>query len=233
MMDAYDRTARLSVAYISAFPISVLAIFSIGDFPQWWQRLLVLGAGVGLPAVLVDLVRDLGTRKQSELWSSWGGPPTTVLLRWRTTPNRALQGLRHRHVRRATGVDLPTESEEAADPNTADHTYEAAVAVLKQRARAQDLVARENRQYGLRRNLYGCRVILRLSGAAAIIGSALLSPDFFDHLTWNAVAIISAIAVVWILGSWVVINANFVKKSADRYADALISSASEMESPGA
>ncbi|MET8317540.1 hypothetical protein ABZU78_25710 [Rhodococcus erythropolis] len=230
-MDAYDRTARLSVAYITAFPLSVLAVFSIVDFQQWWLRLVVLGAGVGLPVLLIDLVRDLGVRTQADLWDGWGGPPTTVLLRWSSAPNPMLQQLRHRHVQRATGVALPTASEEAADPGVADQIYETAVSVLRQRARAQELVARENRQYGLRRNLYGCRLIARAAGFAAAAAGASLSPLAFDHLRWNAAGIVVAISVAWILGSIVVITSSFVKKSADRYAETLISAASEMEAP--
>lgn len=83
MMDAYDRTAKLAPAYIIVFPQLCyvwLALASLGSL-DLWLRFASLLIAAGLPLLLIETIRDLGHRKQAQLWTEWGGPPTITALR--------------------------------------------------------------------------------------------------------------------------------------------------------
>lgn len=104
--------------------------------------------------------RRVGTRRRPSLtirlFASWGGAPTTALLRFGGGGEEETVARRHELVTRATGVELPTTAEQDADPRRADAAYDAAVTVLRELTRDEKqfpLVVRENTEYGFRRNV--------------------------------------------------------------------------------
>ena len=129
-------------------------------------RASIAGTLLGLLALPVlylagHLARDAGKRIEPGLWESWGGAPTTQLLRHQgpSSPPR-LQAL-HQAVRDKLGRQLPSEEFEVENPDAADESYEDAVVVLRARTRDQTefpLIAAENANYGFRRNALGLRV---------------------------------------------------------------------------
>src|SRR5664280_3851350 len=157
-MDAYDRKARLYPAAVVIFPLTLLGLV-LFSLPERWKGLVTLAAAGGLHVLVIHVVRDLGAGKQDALWASWGGAPTTLLLRWAGKTNLIQQQQRHTAVGVATAVNLPTQQEEAADQAGTDAIYESAVEVLREKTRGDDLppVVAESANYGFRRNLYGCR----------------------------------------------------------------------------
>lgn len=227
-MDAYDRTARLSVAYLVAFPLSFYAAMNVLESPEVWVKIATLVVGVGLPTLITDLVRDRGYKNQAELWRQWGGPPTTSALRWRTTINPVMQQVRHDHLQRVSNVTLPSAAEEANAPADADDKYEAAVSVARRLAASAGLVAKENIRYGFRRNLYGCRYFAVGAGSVSLVVSVTIWVLGFAQVS-SALSIVTVtIAAAWIFAP-IVITSEFVQKAAARYADALLSSLPELD----
>ncbi len=232
-MDAYDRKARLYPAACVILPITLLTLL-LFSLPQWWSGLIGFLAAGGLHIPVLLAVRDLGAREQDGLWTSWGGAPTTVRLRWATAQNYLIQQQRHDDVQAATGVRLPTEKEESADLAAADSAYEAAAERLRQATRSQQdfpLVKTELTNYGYRRNLYGCRHI-----GIGVAFLALLLEVILAILGWCEVigvppALMLAaggVSLVWATGWNYLVTPDFVRRDADRYADALINAASKI-----
>lgn len=232
-MDAYDRKARLAPALCAALPVTVLVLALLG----WARSVTTLSAVAGAAGVhlwIIQIVRDRGAAKQPDLWRSWGGPPTVVRLRWVNASNWVLHRRRFEDIETATGVKMPSAKKEDADPHGADQVYETAVAVLRQLTRDGNqfpLVKTENANYGFRRNLYGLRLIaLTCAGVVCIISAALAvlgargTLDMSPFLPGAVGAVALILAAAWAF----IVNPDFVRRDADRYADALLAAASTL-----
>src|SRR5581483_8369165 len=106
------------------------------------------------------LARNLGKNLEPNLWASWGGSPTTQLLRYRGPANPLMRERWHAVFSKLLGRPLPTLQEEVENPSAADAIYEAAVKlqISKTRdSRKYSLLLKENTYYGFCRNLLGLR----------------------------------------------------------------------------
>jgi hypothetical protein len=199
--------------------------------------LLILAA---LYALASQVGRDPGKRLEPELWKSWGGPPTSALLRWRGN-SKANVSHRHQLLEHGLGggLHLPTEEEEASNSHLADERYENAVAILRGRTRDRarfPLLHAENLNYGFRRNTLGlkslglvsCWLTLAWSGALTI---ATIVTTRLDLLVPNAI-IPAAVSVVGLV-LWPHANSPWVKTAADAYAARLIEAADLLSVPRA
>ena len=121
-VDTYTFRARIQPALVVVLPLGFL-MFAL------------LGAAGGT-AVVAQVGRERGRKKEPNLWKSWGGPPTTRLLRHRRQEgdDALAPGLR-RQVEEWIGYPLPTEQEEEANPSWADTKYEEAVTSLREATR--------------------------------------------------------------------------------------------------
>ena len=153
-------------------PIFVTAFFGL------------LGAAGGT-AVVAQVGRELGRRKEPSLWKSWGGPPTTRLLRHRRiSGDISLESSLRQNVEEWSGSALPTEQEEQNDPDWADSKYGEVVAVLRDATRDQGrfpLVFAENVNYGFRRNLWGLKPV----GGTISVLLCLLSWSLLFLTVWG------------------------------------------------
>lgn len=232
-MDAYDRQARLYPAAAVAAPATLLALM-LFSLPKWWSGLIAFAVTGGLHLIVVQIVRDLGTKRQPHLWKMWGGTPTTVRLRWASAVNPVLHQRRHDDVAAATGIALPNAQEESANPAAADQTYEAAASLLRDATRNADehpLVKAEVTHYGFRRNLYGCRPFgVAVAAICGLVEVAIAVFSAHGAVDANIPLMIAGATAsgVWLLGWLVVVTPNFVRRSADRYADALIAASSSL-----
>lgn len=221
LLDHYDRRARLAPALLAAAPISVVLLAAGVRQAPVVAGIIGLLSIVGLPILLVGLVRDRGLALQERLWAEWGGPPTTQLLvsgdgraeRWRDEATRV------------TGINLTATFPPA--PGEA----EAAVARLRERTRDRDsypLVFEENCNYGFQRNLLAMRPVGR--GVCALSALALgvlvvlrlaadVSIEWFDLGAGFAGLVL--LAGVW---HWAP-NPNRVRGAAGRYAERLLDAA--------
>jgi hypothetical protein len=157
-----NRHARVSAQYQPTAPTS-----------QGSGVVLVLGAS-GVSFLGAQLVRTAGKSKEQELWASWGGAPTTQVLRFTDAPNRVKVERWHDQLEQVfPGLSMPDESAESANPQSADQYYETAIGALIERTRDAKRFPRvfdELCQYGFRRNLWGCRKIgLWLSALGLVI----------------------------------------------------------------
>ena len=227
-MDAYDRKARLYPAICALFPLTVLATTTF-EPGTWWASVIGLGTLGGIHVLVIQLVRDRGVAAQRKLWSAWGGNPTALRLRW-AADDRSSQASLHSAVRNATGADLPSQAEEEADPEASMKRYESAVATLRDRTRDQarfPLVKAELSNYGFRRNLYSLKPFgLTVAIAALALSLVLLSTAFAGHtLRW----LVPSATAMGALALWLAfIRSGFVRLDAERYADALLAAADEV-----
>ena len=177
--DEYDRKARLTPGLLLVVPISFVVItLGLKHYPAAAVATGLLG-GAGIGYLLAILVRQLGKRIEKDLWQSWGGAPTTVLLRTQTPgANPVLRGTWRRAAETKTGLTLLTADEELADPQLADDTIEAAVKQLLSYGNNADypLVKKELIQYGFERNFFAVRWIGRVCAIActAVLLAAMI-----------------------------------------------------------
>jgi hypothetical protein len=138
LVDPYGRQARLFPALITIAPASLLVV---AWFPALWTTLGVLvslASSLGLILLMSQLGRDRGKRSEGELYRSWGGKPSVVLLRHQDpriddyTKARYLDFIH----RRLPSLALPSAADEGADPEAADKAYESVTAGLLTQTRA-------------------------------------------------------------------------------------------------
>ena len=238
--DRYTVRTRIQPALYVVLPFGVVLFVWMPGESLPAGALLGLFATGGGTAVLSQLGRDLGRRKQAGLWERWGGPPTTSLLRFRDSLNRSLLQHWRAKLESLRGHALPSEQEEVEDPVGSDQKYEAAVNYLRESTRDTEkfpLVFAENINYGFRRNLWG----MKPYGLVIAILAMVCSWVFFFWLaglpttvTWSADALakpdtvvvsrlVGSIANTIVVAVWLlVIRPSWVKTAAEAYAERLL-----------
>jgi hypothetical protein len=198
----------------------------------------VTGGGT---AVLGQIGRDRGRRKQGELFEEWGGPLTTQKLRFRDNTNRELLNRRRQKLESLMQQPFPSEEDEINNPSTADQHYESAVAYLLEATRDHKrfpLVLEENINYGFRRNLWGMKPYgMAVATLAALAVWGLFLSDLFvggEGMVWYerlfvtpepdlVIRLLGAVINTSILASWIfVIKPQWVRTAADAYAQRLV-----------
>ena len=86
--DEYTRKGRLYPALLVTLPLIAVALVLFPDVGSGVKALgslfVLCGGGMLSPQV----GRDMGKRKQPQLYKLWGGKPTTRMLRHRHTTNQ-------------------------------------------------------------------------------------------------------------------------------------------------
>jgi hypothetical protein len=218
MLDAYNRKARVAPAVLAALPgVAFLIAAAVKPTAESSPGAVVLAA---LTLLICTLVRDRGRRIEPGLWRAWGGPPTSVRLRWGPPGTEAATRSLHQRVSATTDIDLPDADDQASMPDEAERLYEQAVLVLRERTRdpsAFPLVAAENAEYGFRRNLLGLRPLALAGAAITVTASGVMLAE--GHLSFLVPAVASLVAGgVWF---WL-IGPSWVRLAAERYADRLL-----------
>lgn len=226
--DEYERKARLYPGLLVISPIMATS-FAIFSPHISLIRLLVVGAmGGGGPFLLTQLTRDLGKKKEKELYSKWGGMPSMAIFRYR---DRRLDPITKERYRKKLStlvkeVKAPTVEEEKANPSAADEVYLAWSNFLRTNTRDQrkfSLLFKENLNYGYRRNVLGLRSI----GIAMCLLSGLICGFLIYRIYMSTGKIDKPLAGGGIfslvfLTLWVIrFKENWVKVSADAYAERL------------
>ena len=233
--DNYTAKARIQPILLVMVPLGILLfVLMPGDSLPIDALLgvIVIGGGTSL---FSQIARDRGSNKQPALWRSWGGAPTTRLLRVRESPNRITLTHWRSKLEKLTGDRLPTEVEELEDPVAADQHYESAVHVLRNAtydAKKFPLVFAENVNYGFRRNLWGmkpygiiisvlamtCSWGISISSVYPIVESELFNlvknPDVILLMRLTGTIFNTAIAAIWLFA----IRPQWVRIAAEAYA---------------
>ena len=221
-LDPYELKARIVpglilalaplIALVSAAPV-------LGSLP------IFAASGVcslALVYFLGSFARARGEAIEHELWNSWGGPPSTRLLRHRDSHfGHALKASIRHALTDTLSVSLLTADEEAANQEHADRVIVDAFRQVRQYIRQHDpdgLWQKQNIEYGFYRNLLGCRITWSvLSVGAALFaaihgartGAGILTPA-------GGVALISLFCAVYI--GWFVLP-DATRRVADEYAE--------------
>ena len=232
-LDLYSLRTRVAPALLASAPALALGISCLALLPDGQKLWSLLALGLTSYAALAT--RRAGLRAQALLFARWGGTPTTSRLRYRENPNAGEIGRRHREVERTLGggLRLPDQFQEQADPLAADVEYDAAMRRIVSKVRHHPdarLVMLENRNYGYARNLFGLKRYAVSCAVAVFVvclaSSALLGglADWRDAVPLTLPIVVSIVA----LPTWVGLDADFVKPSADAYADRVVDMLDEL-----
>jgi hypothetical protein len=228
LFDHYSFRARLQPALLTLLPAAFGIFAWTGSGAKWQSALWTLFGTVGGTFFLAILARNLGKRLEPSLWDSWGGSPTTQLLRHTGTGNPVLRERWHKFLSKLLGKPLPTLQEEQADAKAADYVYNAGIKLLINKTRDVKkfhLLYKENVQYGYCRNLLAMRPMglgFCLLGSAACLAAGLWNAHVGDSKVypWVCLAADLMFLVWWIF----TINPAWVKVPAFAYAERLLES---------
>ena len=168
--NSYNRKARLQPALMSVLSIIVVCILSIPEFRTIWAAISGIVIYGGASTMLTQIGRDRGKALEQKLFQSWGGKPSTAMLRYRDA--RLTRSTKDRYraflARAVPGLKLASPEDEHRSPLEADAGYEDATAWLlaqtSDRARF-GLLFQENINYGFRRNTWALKPLALLVDA--------------------------------------------------------------------
>lgn len=227
MGDEYNRRARLYPALLAALPISTAAVVLGITRAEWWSSIAGLVVASGFWGLISQIGRHSGKKREPELWRSWAGAPTTILLRYQGNSNPVRVRELHKRLSRMTGMAFPTPEEEARDLQHADNIYGAATDQLRRATRNREqfpLVFEENCHYGYRRNVLGLRSwAIGICLVTAVVLAVLVVID--SSLVHSGRGVLTGLAALNLVAAgawWRLVNADWVKQPAFAYAQRLL-----------
>jgi hypothetical protein len=232
----YDRTARTFPGLLTVLPLLVPLLWIFGPKNPVLISLLGLVAGCGAIYALGSVARGRGKRLEDKLVKSWGGMPTTLILRHRDTFLDSISKKRyHDEIKAKLTITIPTAAEETRDPVAADDTYIGATRHLREltRGKANALLLKENIAYGFHRNMLAMRPVGILICILGIVLGLLLSKVINIHpLAFNADNLLlpgaaggmTLIVAIALLFFWSHFSADQVRRIGYVYAERLFES---------
>jgi hypothetical protein len=229
LFDHYALRARLQPALITLLPLA-LGVFAWSEPGGRWMTTLwtVLGTS-GATYLVAIIARNRGEAIEGGLWDSWGGSPTTQLLRHSGSANPILREFWHDSLAKFLKRALPSAGDEIADPKAADALYGAVTRLLineRRDTKKHPLVYKENVNYGFSRNLFAMRPIGIAVSTAGLVASAAASryaPTSSGEI--QILPYVSSAACLLLLLCWLfVVRADWVKVAAVAYAERLLES---------
>jgi len=234
--DEYSLNARVRPALLAILP-PTLAIYV--TFPQLYEftvGLVGLLLLFGLLTAMAHFVRYRGKVAENKLYESWGGKPTTYLLRQcnnlidKVTKQRYYDFFENN----INGWSLPDRKLEDSNLPEADAFYESAVKWLLEKTRDKkkfSLLFKESISYGFRRNCFGIKwhgLFLAVSSVIFLAVDVFL-PGIFKAKS-NLIFSLTTMIFSCTLSSWwfFLVSPNWVKGSAESYAIRLLSSCEEI-----
>ena len=227
VMDAYDRRARFYPMVLVLLPLFLgIACWA----PSGMQLPGVLsGAAVTLAvaALLTQLARDQGKRREKELFRLWGGRPSDRALSYggRALADATLARCHKKLMAIDPDLQLPASREvEKEGGKEARSSFAAATELLITRTRDKEkfpLLFKENVSYGFRRNLWGMKpagILTSVLGACACggkivaLGLPALSINTISMVCGGICALLGIIWCARITPSWVRIPAEGYSK---------------------
>lgn len=228
LFDQYSLRARLQPALLTLLPAAIGIFAWTGPGVKWQSALWTLFGTAGGTYFLAILARNAGKQIEAGLWKSWGGAPTTQMLRHAGPANPIMRERWHKTLSKLLGSPFPTAQEEAINPAGADDIYGAGVKLQIGKTRDTKkfhLLFKENIQYGFCRNLYAMKttgLVIAILGVMASVfaGVKFVDPGNLQVVPWVCAAI-NALFVVW----WIfIIKSSWVKIPAFAYAERLFES---------
>ena len=159
----YATRARIKPAFIVFLPLGIALIALFSNIFTGWSFLAWAMSSVGISILLEQISRDLGKRKEDNLFKQWGGKPSTILLsHQKSTLNRTTLHRYQATLFQLTKISFPTIDDEINNQKQAYLIYESYGDFLKEKTRDVNkfrLLFEESINYGFRRNLWGMKTI--------------------------------------------------------------------------
>jgi hypothetical protein len=237
--DEYERNARLKPALLAILPLCAAAMqfgFTVSGFVAALAGPL---SAIGLTFLLAEISRDGGKRREPVLYKLWGGKPSVAKLRHSSNALNAITRERYHAVAaKLLSRRIPTPEDERADPVAADIVYEAYSNLLLEKTRDHAkfrLIFEELIRYGFRRNLWGLKpiaiVLVSVCCAGEITVIAFLARR---GGSWPVPATLALALDLLLLCCWLwVITPEWVRRSAESYADRLLAASEVLASASA
>jgi hypothetical protein len=218
-------------------PAVILAVLFSLKFDKYVHLFTSFGIVGALSYLFSQLGRDGGKKKEKELWKSWGGAPTTQLLRWRNTEINVNTKRRYHSKLNAfcSLYNLPDLNFEQSNPDEADEAYQAWTKFLISKTRDNkkfSVLFKDNMNYGFRRNLWGMKtyaislIIILMASTIIYYWVTTNTPNVILYPTEFIIAegILLVILLFWAF----VINKNWIKVPAFSYAERLLETIEEI-----
>lgn len=160
--DHYVINARLKPTFFVVMPFAITTLAWCPEAQQLAGIVLTFLITFGVMAFLSNLVSNKGNQLQAQLYETWGGAPTTILLRHSdsTLDPHTTQRYHDWIETHVPQLILPTPHSEADDPAAADSAYISATNFLREYTRDKSkypMVYSDNVAYGFVRNLLAMR----------------------------------------------------------------------------
>ncbi len=228
LFDQYSLRARLQPALLTLLPAAIGVFAWAGPGVKWQSALWTLFGTAGGTCFLAIVARNFGKKIENGLWQSWGGSPTTQLLRHSGSANPVMRDRWHKSLAKLLGRPFPTAQEEAANPNSADDVYGAAARLQINKThdtKKYPLVFKENMHYGFCRNLYAMRAIgitVAILGIVASCAAGIWSIQSGnpDVRPWVCAVVCTLMFLLWVF----VVKPSWVRVPAFAYAERLLES---------
>jgi hypothetical protein len=228
-VDLYSLNARIFPAFLLFFPLALAVTAWAPEAKIPAIALFGVTGNCVLSFFVAERVRDRGKAKEAKLWSSWGGPPTTQLIRHRNpdVSSQMRNGWRQ-SLEKLIGGSLPSAASESKAPDKADQAYEAAIYRLRERTREVDkhpLVFKENVSYGFRRNLWALKpsgILLAIVGTLACATKIVIANFSSDWVVEPHSVVSLVVSVVFLVWWLMVITKSWVRTAAFEYAKRLL-----------
>lgn len=236
LKDPYDRKARTFPGLMAVLPLLVPLLWIFGPKSPVLTSLLGLVAGCGAIYALGSIARGRGKRLEDKLVKSWGGMPTTLILRHRDTFLDSVSKKRyHDEIKAKLKITVSTAAEEAENPAAADDIYIGATRQLREltRGTTNALLLKENIAYGFHRNMLAMRPVGILTCVLGVLLGLLLSKVIRIHplglemdslLSPGAAGGMTLVVAIALLFFWSHFNADQVRRMGYVYAERLFES---------
>lgn len=226
LFDEFSLSARVRPALLALLPLIVVTYISAPSLYNIVAMLFSIIVACGLVTALAHYARHQGRITEKRLYASWGGKPTTMMLRKAdTTLDPYTKTRYHKYLaEQIDGWAAPSVEDEQKSQDTTDKLYDSAVRWLLEKARDKKqyrLLFKENISYGFRRNSRGIKrfgTVCSLVSLTLIFVSIYPSTEYLNikkYILEYSSSVFSIIMLVWWL---VVVNDAWVKDSAESYA---------------
>jgi hypothetical protein len=223
LFDTHELRARVVPSVIVLLPLLSTLFFCFPQGEKSWPAFVSQGV-VSLACLyaLTFVIRAKGRAIETKLWHSWGGVPSTRILRWRdNTLSKETKKQIQELVLSMWGVQLLPESAEKTDPVRADRLIVDTFSQIKEFLRLQDkegLWLKQNAEYGFARNLLANRDLYVLFCAFGILACILCAQHARRPIVNVGTGMNLLFLMVGALVGWRFLP-SVTKETADRYAE--------------
>lgn len=244
-LDPYKYGARVKPALLLVLPIVIYVMAFFETARSWGGVLSTFLVAFGVITFAASQMSSKGNKLQEKLYETWGGAPTTIVLRH---ADDTVEGpTKMRYMKRLAELIqdfvIITEAQERANPKAADDMYRSATAFLREQTRdtkKHAMIFNENIEYGFARNLTACKpfgIVLTLACLAlCLVGlyhalGVPLKDLSLEVLAQQPLLLAASSIELIILGCWIfLVNHDWVRVRGFAYAKRLFASCEEIKS---